>query len=63
MEPDNKAISWHSQPVESVVSHLETRLDSGLTASEAGARLLRDGPNDLREHPRPPFWKLVLEQL
>ena len=63
MEPDNKIISWHSQPVESVVSHLETRLDSGLTASEAGARLLRDGPNDLREHPRPPFWKLVLEQL
>ncbi|MFZ1463499.1 MAG: cation-translocating P-type ATPase [Anaerolineae bacterium] len=63
MEPDNKIISWHSQPVESVVSHLETRLDSGLTASEAGARLLRDGPNDLREHPRPPFWKLALEQL
>ncbi len=63
MESGNQVISWHSQPVESVVSRLETHLEIGLSAAEAGARLLRDGSNELREQPRPPFWKLVLEQL
>ncbi len=56
-------ISWHSQPLESVISHLQTRLDSGLTSQEAAARLQRQGHNELRERPRPPFWKLVYEQL
>ncbi len=59
----NQSQSWHSQTVEAVISNLQTRLDVGLTTEEAATRLQRVGPNELRERPRPPFWKLVLEQL
>ncbi len=54
--------AWHSEPVEAVENKLATRLQAGLTPEEAARRLEELGPNELREAPRPPFWKLVLEQ-
>src|SRR5512143_124770 len=54
---------WHSQPIEAVATQLKTRLDAGLSAAEAQARLAEHGPNELRERPPTPFWKLVLAQL
>jgi Ca2+-transporting ATPase len=42
---------------------LNTRLDAGLSAADAQARLAEHGPNELREKPPTPFWKLVLAQL
>jgi len=52
----------HSHPIEHVASAFQTRLDQGLTAAEAEARLRQYGPNELRERPRPSLWRLLLEQ-
>ncbi|HUS13948.1 MAG TPA: HAD-IC family P-type ATPase, partial [Chloroflexia bacterium] len=54
--------AWHSEPVEVVEDKLATRLSHGLTQAEAAGRLAQMGPNELREAPRPPFWKLVVAQ-
>ena len=59
-QPQTEA--WHSEPVEAVARKLGTRLLQGLTPEEAARRLAESGPNELREAPRPPFWKLVLQQ-
>jgi len=56
------AEAWHSQPVEAVARRLGTRLAEGLAPAEAARRLAELGPNELREAPRPPFWRLVLAQ-
>jgi Ca2+-transporting ATPase len=56
-------VPWHSQPIEVVATQLKTRLDAGLSAAEAQSRLAEHGPNELREKPPTPFWKLVLAQL
>jgi Ca2+-transporting ATPase len=58
----NAKTAWHSEPVEAVENKLATRLQTGLTPEEATRRLAELGPNELREAPRPPFWKLVLQQ-
>jgi Ca2+-transporting ATPase len=54
---------WHSQPIETVLSELGTQLEHGLSESEAAARLHRYGPNELRERPRTPWYKRVIDQL
>jgi len=56
------AESWHSEPVEAVAKKFATRLEQGLTPEEAARRLAEFGSNELREAPRLPFWRLVLEQ-
>ncbi|MFH0824994.1 MAG: cation-translocating P-type ATPase [Pseudomonadota bacterium] len=53
---------WHSQTAEKTASKLAARLDTGLSQDAAEERLAEIGPNELREAPRPPFWRLVLEQ-
>jgi P-type Ca2+ transporter type 2C len=53
---------WHSQPLEVVEQQLGTNHHQGLAPDEAARRLAAVGPNELREAPRPPFWKLVLAQ-
>jgi len=54
--------AWHSEPAEAVAHKLATHLHDGLTPEEAARRLAEGGPNELREAPRPPFWRLVLAQ-
>ncbi|WP_062206224.1 cation-translocating P-type ATPase [Demequina salsinemoris] len=46
-----------------VARELGTDTASGLSAAEAAARLLRDGPNRLAEAPRVPTWRRLLAQL
>jgi Ca2+-transporting ATPase len=60
--PIDPAEAWHSQPVDAVAHRLGTRLAEGLSPAEAARRLAEQGPNELRAAPRPPFWRLVLEQ-
>ena len=55
--------AWHSQPIEKVLSELDTQLEHGLSEGEAAARLHRYGPNELRERPRTPWYKRVVDQL
>lgn len=57
------AISWHSLDSNEVIDRLTTSIHAGLTDEEAEARLIKHGPNQLTEAPRPTFLKMVLEQL
>jgi Ca2+-transporting ATPase len=54
---------WHSRPIDHVVAELATRPEHGLSPEEAKTRLDQHGPNELTERPRPPWWKLVVDQL
>jgi len=54
--------TWHAQSAESVMQELGTDRLTGLTNEEAARRLEQDGPNALREQPRPTFWKRLLSQ-
>ncbi|MBP7687757.1 MAG: cation-translocating P-type ATPase [Thermoflexales bacterium] len=63
MSVNDPQIPWHSQPIETVAAQLKTKLDAGLSAAEAKTRLEQLGPNELREKPTAPFWKLIVAQL
>lgn len=52
----------HTLPVEHLAEKLDTHLKMGLTTAEAQARLIKEGPNELVERPRPGFFKLLLDQ-
>ncbi len=54
---------WHSQPIEKVLSELDTQLEHGLSENEAAARLQTYGPNELHERPRTPWYQRVVDQL
>ncbi|MCC7360794.1 MAG: cation-translocating P-type ATPase [Anaerolineales bacterium] len=60
--PGSVTPAWHSQSPEAVAQALTTSLIQGLDPAEAARRLATHGPNELREAPRPPFWRLVLAQ-
>lgn len=54
--------AWHCLTAETIAQKLLCHLHNGLSYEVAGQRLAELGPNELREAPRPPFWKLVLQQ-
>ncbi len=53
---------WHALKVKQVLRDLEIG-DEGLTSEEAARRLIRYGPNQLAEAPRPGFWITLWNQL
>ncbi len=55
-------VPWHALPMQEVLDQLQTDSKTGLSLTEAAARLQRYGPNALREHPRPTFWHRLLSQ-
>ena len=59
---EHKDIAWHSQEASKVATKFDTHPQRGLTAEEAAHRLARYGPNQLREIPRPGFWRMLLDQ-
>ena len=59
---EKEQIQGHSRTIQEVAGVLETDLATGLTATEAAARLSQYGPNELAERPRPGFWRLLLNQ-
>ena len=63
MASTKEDIVWHSRSIDHVAAVLQTEPTRGLTSEEAANRLQRLGPNELREKPSTPFWKLVLAQL
>jgi Ca2+-transporting ATPase len=60
--PRPPAAEVHSQSLEKVADELDTHIHRGLTAAQAAERLARYGPNELRERPRPGFFRMVLAQ-
>ncbi len=57
------SIVWHAMSTEEVFKVLETQQKSGLTKEEAARRLQQFGRNELKEKPRPTFFKMVIDQL
>jgi calcium-translocating P-type ATPase len=55
-------VRWHALPPEDVLRSLETS-DDGLSATEAGLRLGRVGPNTLPAAPKPSALVLLVRQL
>lgn len=53
---------WFCQDGESCINALATNPETGLSATEAAARLERFGPNRLREKKPVPKWKVFLSQ-
>lgn len=53
---------WRSETSEAVAVLLSSHVSSGLDPEIARKRLEETGPNELRETPRPPFWKLLVAQ-
>jgi Ca2+-transporting ATPase len=56
-------LHWHALSRDEVLLRLDTGLQSGLTTSEVESRLMKYGPNQLQEAPRPGFLRMVLDQL
>jgi len=54
-------LPWHALDVREIYQTLRSS-DSGLSGSEAGARLAEYGPNRLPEQPPPALWQIVLRQ-
>jgi Ca2+-transporting ATPase len=57
------SFSWHSLDAVDVLDKLVTSIHSGLSSRDAEERLLKHGPNQLTEAPRPTFLMMVLDQL
>jgi len=55
-------LAAHAWTIEQTAKELGTDLTKGLTSAEARARLERNGPNELKEKPRPGFFSLLLDQ-
>src|SRR4030065_313239 len=54
--------AWHALETTAVFQQLKTSAEFGLTNEEAARRLVRYGPNELAEEPRPGFWRMLLAQ-
>jgi Ca2+-transporting ATPase len=55
-------ITAHAWSIEQAAKELGTDLTNGLTSAEARSRLERNGPNELKEKPRPGFFSLLFDQ-
>ncbi len=55
-------VAWHALPAAEVARRLETGLQQGLTAAEAGRRRAEVGDNVLRERPPERWWRKLLRQ-
>ncbi len=60
--PPQKAMAPYRDPVEVVISALQSDGMRGLSRAEAERRLERYGPNQLKSAPETPWWRLLLEQ-
>ncbi|GAP55573.1 probable cation-transporting ATPase F [Arthrobacter sp. Hiyo6] len=53
---------WHSRPAADALGAWAVDPQTGLSAEEAGRRLARGGPNELRTVPAVPVWRRILSQ-
>jgi Ca2+-transporting ATPase len=56
-------LAWHHASADEVASYWHSDLRDGLSADEAGERLVRIGRNRLPEEPPQPVWRKVLAQV
>lgn len=63
MPETERQLSWHTQESTAILEALGSTLESGLSASEAAARLAVYGPNEFESDRPPTILKLVANQL
>jgi P-type Ca2+ transporter type 2C len=56
------AAPWHATSASDAAQRLDVDVRTGLSSSEAGSRLERNGPNRLAEAKREPRWRAFLRQ-
>jgi Ca2+-transporting ATPase len=61
-ESERHEHEWHALEAKEVLKHLDVA-GNGLTSEEAKRRLEQNGPNQLKEAPRPTFMQMLWEQL
>ena len=61
-EPAASRHDWSTQDIEDVIKAVTANAINGLTAQEAGTRLLANGRNELHPTPPVPAWQRVLAQ-
>ena len=57
-----ESASWHALPGDAVLGQLKVSVETGLSASEAAARLGMYGPNKFTDAPPEPRWHAFLRQ-
>jgi len=58
---DSVELKWHALEAEEVLKRVEGRKE-GLTEGEAGERLAKYGPNEIKKEKTTPAWKIFVEQ-
>jgi Ca2+-transporting ATPase len=53
---------WRTHTADEVISAFETDVGGGLSAEEAGRRLERFGPNEIRSDEALPWWTILWRQ-
>ena len=56
-------VDWYAKSAEDTATAVGVDPSTGLSGSEAAARLAKNGPNALAAEAPPPGWKLFLAQL
>lgn len=54
---------WHTKTREAVLQELQVDPAAGLSSEEAGKRLSKYGPNQIKGKPKPGLWSLFFAQL
>ncbi len=60
--PASPATDFHALDISDLLRSINSEADAGLSASDAADRLIRYGPNELAEAPRPSSWKRFAAQ-
>lgn len=63
MPETERQFSWHTQEATAILEALGSTIESGLSTSEAAARLVVSGPNEFESDRPPTILKLVANQL
>ena len=63
MPETERQLSWHTREATAILEALGSTLESGLSTSEAAARLAVSGPNEFESDRPPTILKLVANQL
>ena len=60
--PKERDLEWYALEHAEVAETLQSSTTDGLNVDLAARRLSEEGPNELQEAPKPPFWRKLLDQ-
>jgi Ca2+-transporting ATPase len=60
---DDEDVGWYARSADDAAAAFDVDPERGLSATEAAARLSRDGPNEITAEEPPSVWAIALQQL